>query len=91
MFVNHEQLNMSDRFGQVMMDNLASRGCDLPGAAACKDKVSTGDTLLKEKEKKRPCEAMCARKNMLNTKFKPWHWSFAKFLVSSEILGWPFW
>ena len=27
-----------DRFGQVMLDNLLSRGCVLAGAAACQDK-----------------------------------------------------
>jgi len=37
-FVNYEQLNMNDRFGQVMLDNLMSRGCMLAGVAACKDK-----------------------------------------------------
>lgn len=39
-FVNYEQLNMNDRFGQVMLDNLMSRGCLLAGVSACKDKVS---------------------------------------------------
>lgn len=39
--VNHEQLNMNDRFGQVMLDNLSQRGCGLPGAfPACKNKES---------------------------------------------------
>jgi len=37
-FVNYEQLDMNDRFGQVMLDNLMSRGCMLAGVAACKDK-----------------------------------------------------
>jgi len=39
-FVNYEQLNMNDRFGQVMLDNLMSRGCMLAGVLACKDKTS---------------------------------------------------
>ena len=37
-FLGHEQLNMNDRFGQVMMENLSARGCGLPGVASCKDK-----------------------------------------------------
>jgi len=37
-FINYEQLNMNDRFGQVMLDNLLSRGCVLAGAGACQDK-----------------------------------------------------
>jgi len=39
-FINYEQLNMSDRFGQVMLDNLLTRGCVLAGAGACRDKTS---------------------------------------------------
>jgi len=39
-FVNYEQLNMNDRFGQVMLDNLMSRGCMLAGVTACKDKIT---------------------------------------------------
>jgi len=38
--LNHEQLNMNGRFGQVMMENLSQRGCGLPGVASCKDKMS---------------------------------------------------
>ena len=36
--LNHEQLNMNDRFGQVMMENLSQRGCGLPGVSSCKGK-----------------------------------------------------
>lgn len=36
-FINYEQLNMNDRFGSVMLDNLSSRGCLLSGVSACKD------------------------------------------------------
>ena len=36
--IDHEQLNMEDRFGQVMLDNLNQRGCSLRGASACKSK-----------------------------------------------------
>ena len=38
--INHEQLNMEDRFGQVMLDNLNQRGCALTGASVCKNKDS---------------------------------------------------
>lgn len=34
-FVNYEQVNMNDRFGEVMLSNLRSRGCDLQGVDAC--------------------------------------------------------
>lgn len=39
-FVNYEQLNMEDRFGGVMLDNLLARGCQLSGVPACRDKTS---------------------------------------------------
>lgn len=35
MFINYEQVNMGDRFGQVMIDNLKARDCYLQGVAAC--------------------------------------------------------
>ena len=31
---------MGDRFGQVMLENLAARGCGLAGAASCSDKAA---------------------------------------------------
>lgn len=34
-FVNYEQVNMNDRFGEVMLQNLRSRGCSLAGVEAC--------------------------------------------------------
>lgn len=34
-FLNYEQVNMADRFGQIMVENLKSRDCDLPGADIC--------------------------------------------------------
>jgi len=37
-FINYEQINMEDKFGKVMVDNLASRGCIFSGVSACKDK-----------------------------------------------------
>jgi len=38
--VAHEQINMNDRFGQVMLDNLRARGCPLRGVPACADKTA---------------------------------------------------
>ena len=43
--LNHEQLNMNDRFGQVMMENLSQRGCGLPGVSSCKGKLSNAKGL----------------------------------------------
>lgn len=34
-FVNYEQINMNDRFGDVMLGNLRARGCSLAGVDAC--------------------------------------------------------
>nr|XP_027219951.1 leucine carboxyl methyltransferase 1-like [Penaeus vannamei] len=34
-FINYEMVNLGDRFGEVMVSNLRSRGCDLAGAQAC--------------------------------------------------------
>ncbi|KAK6195518.1 hypothetical protein SNE40_000931 [Patella caerulea] len=34
-FINYEQVNMGDRFGQVMIDNLKTRDCYLYGVSAC--------------------------------------------------------
>lgn len=35
MIINYEQVNLNDRFGEVMLSNLRSRGCDLAGLDAC--------------------------------------------------------
>ncbi|KAL2078159.1 hypothetical protein ACEWY4_025844 [Coilia grayii] len=35
MFVNYEQVNMGDRFGQVMVENLQRRQCTLAGVEVC--------------------------------------------------------
>ncbi|XP_046854725.1 LOW QUALITY PROTEIN: leucine carboxyl methyltransferase 1-like [Xenia sp. Carnegie-2017] len=35
LFLNYEQVNMNDTFGQVMIDNLKVRNCFLYGALAC--------------------------------------------------------
>lgn len=34
-FVNYEQVNMNDRFGEVMLNNLRARGCSLAGVDSC--------------------------------------------------------
>ncbi|XP_071482567.1 leucine carboxyl methyltransferase 1-like [Diadema antillarum] len=34
---NYEQVNMGDKFGMVMAENLRARGCTLEGVAPCKD------------------------------------------------------
>ncbi|XP_055376593.1 leucine carboxyl methyltransferase 1 [Condylostylus longicornis] len=34
-FVNFEQVNMNDRFGDVMLNNLRARGCSLAGIDSC--------------------------------------------------------
>ncbi|XP_013415836.2 leucine carboxyl methyltransferase 1-like [Lingula anatina] len=35
-FINYEQVNMEDRFGEVMLQNLRIRHCDLQGVPACR-------------------------------------------------------
>ncbi|XP_043460871.1 leucine carboxyl methyltransferase 1 [Leptopilina heterotoma] len=35
LFINYEQVNMRDKFGQVMLSNLRSRGCLLAGVEDC--------------------------------------------------------
>lgn len=45
-FINYEQLNMEDRFGQVMLDNLMSRGCLLAGVSACTDKKTQEERFI---------------------------------------------
>lgn len=36
MFINYEQVNMADRFGDIMIENLKSRDCFLAGVEHCK-------------------------------------------------------
>ncbi|XP_014292876.1 leucine carboxyl methyltransferase 1 [Halyomorpha halys] len=36
LFVNYEQVNMDDRFGEIMLENLRARGCPLSGVDSCK-------------------------------------------------------
>lgn len=37
LFLNYEQVHMFDTFGQVMLNNLKSRRCELEGVEPCKD------------------------------------------------------
>ncbi|XP_066239477.1 leucine carboxyl methyltransferase 1 [Saccopteryx leptura] len=46
MFINYEQVNMDDRFGQIMIENLRRRQCDLAGVETCKSLESQRDRLL---------------------------------------------
>lgn len=47
MFINYEQVNMSDRFGQVMIENLQRRQCTLAGVEACQSLDSQKERFLK--------------------------------------------
>ncbi|UJR37701.1 hypothetical protein I4U23_030396 [Adineta vaga] len=40
LFVNFEQINMNDRFGQIMIENLKQRSCHLVGMDSCENKTS---------------------------------------------------
>ncbi|XP_015681052.1 leucine carboxyl methyltransferase 1 [Protobothrops mucrosquamatus] len=46
MFINYEQVNMADRFGQIMIDNLQSKQCELVGADACRSLESQKERFL---------------------------------------------
>ncbi|KAM4631845.1 leucine carboxyl methyltransferase 1 [Discoglossus pictus] len=46
MFINYEQVNMADRFGQIMVENLQRRQCNLAGVDACKSLQSQKERLL---------------------------------------------
>ncbi|XP_029433442.1 leucine carboxyl methyltransferase 1 [Rhinatrema bivittatum] len=46
MFINYEQVNMGDRFGQIMVENLQRRQCNLAGVEACQSLESQRDRLL---------------------------------------------
>ncbi|XP_042369458.1 leucine carboxyl methyltransferase 1-like, partial [Plectropomus leopardus] len=47
MFINYEQVNMSDRFGQVMIENLQRRQCTLAGVETCQSLDSQKERFLK--------------------------------------------
>ncbi|XP_069503467.1 leucine carboxyl methyltransferase 1 isoform X2 [Ambystoma mexicanum] len=46
MFINYEQVNMGDRFGQIMVENLQRRHCNLAGVQSCESLQSQKDRLL---------------------------------------------
>ena len=41
-----QMVNMNDRFGQVMLENMATRGCGMPGLAACVDRAAQASLSL---------------------------------------------
>ncbi|KAF3704628.1 Leucine carboxyl methyltransferase 1 [Channa argus] len=47
MFISYEQVNMSDRFSQVMVENLQRRHCTLAGLEACQSLDSQKERFLK--------------------------------------------
>ncbi|XP_056153411.1 LOW QUALITY PROTEIN: leucine carboxyl methyltransferase 1 [Lampris incognitus] len=47
MFINYEQVNMADRFGQVMIENLQRRLCNLAGVEVCQSLDSQKERFLK--------------------------------------------
>lgn len=47
MFISYEQVNMGDRFGQVMIENLQRRHCNLAGVEICHSLDSQKDRFLK--------------------------------------------
>ncbi|XP_074960691.1 leucine carboxyl methyltransferase 1 isoform X1 [Phalacrocorax aristotelis] len=46
MFINYEQVNMTDRFGQIMIENLQRRQCNLAGVEVCRSLDSQRERLL---------------------------------------------
>ncbi|XP_036165700.1 leucine carboxyl methyltransferase 1 isoform X2 [Myotis myotis] len=46
MFISYEQVNMDDRFGQIMIENLRRRQCDLAGVEPCKSLESQRERFL---------------------------------------------
>ncbi|XP_061765010.1 leucine carboxyl methyltransferase 1 [Nerophis ophidion] len=46
MFINYEQVNMNDRFGQVMIENLQRRQCTLAGVEVCRSLDSQKERFL---------------------------------------------
>lgn len=42
-FINYEQVNLNDRFGEIMLENLRLRHCDLLGLDNCKNLKSQED------------------------------------------------
>ena len=63
--INHEQLNIFDKFGQVMLENLNQRACSLPGIEACRNKTSHINRLLSAGWNNGHCWTMNEIYNML--------------------------
>jgi len=58
--ISYEQVNLNDRFGQVMLDNLTSRGCGLAGYDACQSKATQLDRFARAGfDQSATCELMC--------------------------------
>jgi [phosphatase 2A protein]-leucine-carboxy methyltransferase len=47
LFLNFEQINMNDRFGEIMFDNLKQRSCHLIGMDSCQSTNSQYDRYVK--------------------------------------------
>ncbi|KAM6950995.1 leucine carboxyl methyltransferase 1 [Aplochiton taeniatus] len=47
MYINYEQVNMMDRFGQVMIENLQRRQCNLAGVDTCRSLELQKERFLK--------------------------------------------
>lgn len=45
-FINYEQVNLDDRFGQIMIENLRQREADLLGLDTCKDLASQEERMV---------------------------------------------
>lgn len=46
LFINYEMINMNDIFGNVMLENLRTRGCTLAGIVACKNLDTQKDRFI---------------------------------------------
>lgn len=47
LFINYEQVNLADRFGEIMLENLKLRNCELLGIEACKSLDTQNGRFLK--------------------------------------------
>ena len=56
--LSYEQVNLNDRFGQVMVDNLTSRGCGLRGYELCQSKQTQENRFMSAGFKKSNCQLM---------------------------------
>ena len=56
--ISYEQVNLNDRFGQVMLNNLTSRGCGLAGYDACESVQTQQERFLNCGFQESKCELM---------------------------------